>query len=164
VSSKATSVVRLAVFTGLELAVGWSRANLGPQWGLYFWGLWVVPLFTSWPYLMLLRDLYQHANADDGKLTNSRVILVNPFLRWGMFIYGQDIHLTHHLYPAVPHYRLRHLHSLLAANNAEYAEHVVECHGVFFNRTGKPTALDCIWTPTREPDEAATDTTTRRVG
>ena len=99
VSSKATSVVRLAYFTGMELFVGWARANLGPQWGLYFWGLWVLPLFTSWPYLMLLRDLYQHANTDDGKLTNSRVILVNPILRWGMFIYGQDIHLTHHLYP-----------------------------------------------------------------
>jgi len=153
VSSKATSIVRLAYFTGLELAVGWARANLGPQWGVYFWALWVAPLFTSWPYLMLLRDLYQHANTDDGKLTNSRVILVNPILRWGMFIYGQDIHLTHHLYPAVPHYRLKQLHHTLCAESAEYAETVVECHGVFWNKTGKPTALDCIWTPPSETPE-----------
>jgi len=155
VSSKTTSVVRLAYFTAIELAVGWSRAHLGPQWGLYFWGLWVLPLFTSWPYLMLLRDLYQHANADDGKLTNSRVLLVNPILRWGMFIYGQDIHLTHHLYPAVPHFRLRRLHDLLRRENSEYKEHVVECHGVFWNRTGNPTALDCIEMPTRESDDVA---------
>lgn len=164
VSSKATSVVRLAYFTGIELLVGWARANLGPQWGLYFWGLWVMPLFTSWPYLMLLRDLYQHANTDDGKLTNSRVILVNPILRWGMFIYGQDIHLTHHLYPVVPHYRLRQLHQLLNDQSEEYAENVVECHGVFWNRTGKPTALDCIWTPSVEETKTPAGNTSLKVG
>ena len=100
----------------------WSRAANGVEWGIYFWLLWILPLTTSWPYYMLLRDIYQHANADDGKLTNSRVILVNPILRWGMFIYGQDIHLTHHLYPAVPHYRLPQLHSLLAQRGALASE------------------------------------------
>jgi fatty acid desaturase len=68
-----------------------------------------------------------------------------------MFIYGQDIHLTHHLYPAVPHYNLPKLHRLLMEHNEEYASHVVECHGVLWNSKGKPTLLDCMETPTCEP-------------
>jgi fatty acid desaturase len=103
---------------------------------------------------MLLRDLYQHANADDGKLTNSRVIFCNPIVRWAMFIYGQDIHLTHHLYPAVPHYNLRALHRLLVENNQEYAQYVVECHGVLWNDSGQLTLLDCMEVPTREPADS----------
>ena len=114
---------------------------------------------------MLLRDIYQHANADDGKLTNSRVFLVNPVLRWGMFIYGQDIHLTHHLYPTIPHYRLRRLHDVLREENAEYAEHVVEAHGVFWNRTGAPTALECLLPSAAAPAPAAKlEEPKRRVG
>jgi fatty acid desaturase len=144
VSSKTTSILRLGFITAVEVGVGWSRVHLGPQWGTYFYLLWVLPLFTSWPYFMLLRDLYQHANADDGRLTNSRVILVNPVLRWAMFIYGQDIHQTHHLYPTIPHYRLTKLHHLLMQNDPEYAANVIECEGVFWNRSGKPTALECV--------------------
>lgn len=151
VSSKATSVFRLGWITLLETALACLRFGTGVEWGVYFWLLWVLPLFTSFPYYMLLRDLYQHANADDGKLTNSRVIFCNPLLRWAMFIYGQDIHLTHHLYPAVPHYNLRRLHRLLIDNNQEYAEHVVECHGMVWNHNGKLTVLDCMEVPTCEP-------------
>jgi fatty acid desaturase len=150
VSSKATSVMRLGWITLLECVVAWTRYATDYEWGVYVWLLWFLPLFTSFPYYMLLRDLFQHANADDGKLTNSRVIFPNPIVRWAMFIYGQDIHLTHHLYPAVPHYNLRKLHKLLVQNNAEYAEHVVECHGVLWNGTGQPTVLDCMEIPTRE--------------
>lgn len=148
---KLASVLRLTWITLLELGLAWAKLSTGQEWGVYFWLLWVVPLLTSFPYYMLLRDLYQHANADDGKLTNSRVIFSNPIARWAMFIYGQDVHLTHHLYPAVPHYNLHHLHRLLVENNDEYARHVVECHGVIWPRLGKLSALDCMEVPTCEP-------------
>lgn len=150
-SSKFASVVRLTWITLLECVLASARLATGYEWGVYFWLLWVLPLLTSFPYFMLLRDLYQHANADDGKLTNSRVIFSNPIARWAMFIYGQDIHLTHHLYPAVPHYNLRKLHYLLVDNNEEYARHVVECHGVIWPTSGKLSALDCMEIPTCEP-------------
>ena len=154
-SSKATSWMRLTWITLLECGLAWSHYATGVEWGVYFWLLWILPLFTSFPYYMLLRDLYQHANADDGKLTNSRVILCNPVVRWAMFIYGQDIHLTHHLYPAVPHFNLRKLHRLLVENNEEYAAHVVECHGMLWNQTGHFTALDCMEVPTCEPQSGS---------
>ncbi|HVA48429.1 MAG TPA: fatty acid desaturase [Pirellulales bacterium] len=150
-SVKSASVLRLIWFTLLECGLASSRLITGEEWGVYFWLLWVVPILTSFPYYMLLRDLYQHANADDGKLTNSRVIFANPIARWAMFIYGQDAHLTHHLYPAVPHYNLQQLHRLLVENNEEYARHVVECHGVIWPRPGKLSALDCMEVPTCEP-------------
>ena len=61
---------------------------------------------TSFMFFMFLRDVYQHSNADDGRLTNSRVFFTDPFTRWAVFVYGQDMHIPHHLFPAVPHYRL----------------------------------------------------------
>lgn len=149
-SNKFTSFLRLTWITGLQVGLSLATYATGFEWGVYFWLLWMLPLFTAFPYLMLIRDLFQHANADDGKLTNSRVAFCNPLLRWAMFIYGQDIHLTHHLYPAVPHYNLPKLHALLMEHNDEYAEQVVECEGTLWNRSGRPTLLDVIETPTSE--------------
>ena len=37
----------------------------------YVWVLWIVTLVTTLPYFLLLRDTYQHTNADDGRLTNT---------------------------------------------------------------------------------------------
>jgi fatty acid desaturase len=155
ISAKTTSILRLTSLLLLETGLAWAKFKTGTEWGVYVWLFWVLPLFTSFPYLMLLRDLYQHANADDGKLTNSRVIFCNPIIRWAMFIYGQDVHLTHHLYPAVPHYNLHKLHKLLLEHNVEYAEHVVECEGMFFNSSGKPTMLDVVEHATCEPGHRA---------
>lgn len=154
-SPKITSVIRLGYYTAMNSALAWAVYLTGHMWGVYVWLLWVIPLVVTFPYYMLLRDLYQHANADDGKLTNSRVIYTDPITHWAMFIYGQDAHLTHHLYPAVPHYNLQKLHGLLKDHNAEYAEHVVECHGTFWNRNGQLTLLDVIEVPTREPEPAS---------
>ena len=158
-SGRITSMLRLGSLTLLQTVLSVSYYMTGTNYAIYFWLLWVVPLGTSFPYLMLLRDLVQHANADDGKLTNSRVVFCHPFIRWAMFVYGQDAHLTHHLYPAVPHYNLPRLHQLLKEENVEYAQHVVECHGLVW--PGKPAAADghrSLARPTREPlDEEATE-------
>jgi len=143
-SNKITSFLRLAYLTALEAVLAWSCFVTGFEWGVYFWLFWMLPLFTMFPYLMLLRDLFQHANADEGRLTNSRAILCNPVLRWAMFIYGQDLHVTHHLFPFVPHYRLPALHRLLMANCEEYSRDVVETQGIFRGHSPLPTLLDVI--------------------
>ena len=153
-SNKITSVLRIGWITGLQVFMSIQTCRTGFEWGVYFYLLWVLPMMTIFPYLMLLRDLFQHANADDGKLTNSRVMFCNPVLRWAMFVYGQDAHLTHHLYPAVPHYNLPKLHRLLQAKNDEYAQYVVECHGLLRRGTPeRPSLLDVMQWPTREPSE-----------
>ena len=85
---------------------------------------------------MLLRDAYQHANTDEGRYTNSRVMFPDMFSGWAIFMYGSDIHLTHHLHPGVPHYKLRRLHESLKKRNPQYASEVIETHGMF--RRSKP--------------------------
>lgn len=116
--------------------------------------LWWLPLTTTYMFYMLLRDIYQHTNADDGRLTNSRVFFVDAFTRWAVFVHGQDMHVPHHLFPAVPHYRLRELHALLKRSDGTYAEQVVECRGTFANGGEAPTILDVL-TERREPQGIA---------
>lgn len=91
-----------------------------PAWG-YFGLFWLLPLFSTFPLFMILREWVQHGNADRGRYTNSRVFLVNPFMRYAVFPFGMDYHLPHHLMAAVPHYKLKDLHELLLEKDAQYA-------------------------------------------
>jgi fatty acid desaturase len=91
---------------------------------------------------MFLRDVYQHSNADAGRLTNSRVFFTDIFTRWAVLVYGQDMHIPHHLFPAVPHYRLGRLHDLLKREHEAYRSQVVETHGTFRDAQGRATILD----------------------
>ncbi len=146
-SSRAEAMIRLSAMTLLLSSFPIIRSLTGIHAGAYFILLWVGPLLTTMAYFMLLRDVYQHANADQGRLTNSRVFFSDRFTRWAVFVYGQDMHVPHHLYPAIPHYHLPQAHHYLKAMSAEYRQHVVECDGVFSNQTGLPTILDVMEVP-----------------
>jgi hypothetical protein len=153
--SRFASIVRLGLYTILLAGLAHLRVATAGKSAMYVSLLWLVPMTTTFMVFMLLRDVYQHANADDGRLTNSRVFFVDPFTRWAVFIYGQDMHVTHHLFPAIPHYHLRPLHDFLRAHHDDYARYVVECHGTFANADGSPTILD-VMTDTRPfPDRFA---------
>ena len=91
---------------------------------------------------MLLRDMYQHSNADSGRITNTRVFYTDWLTDWAVFVHGQDQHTPHHLYPSVPYYHLDSLHEWLKVHDSDYAREVIEVHGTFQNRTGKPTIID----------------------
>jgi hypothetical protein len=137
-------ILRLLYFTAVLTALSLLREATGGRSVAYFWLLWVLPSVTMFLFFMLLRDVYQHTNADDGRLTNSRVFHADLFTRWAVFVYGQDMHVPHHLFPAIPHYRLPRLHQLLKEQHPEYAAQVVECHGTFVSRNGSPTILDVL--------------------
>lgn len=143
-SSRTAAVMRMGYYSLALLGFAVARSVTGINFGVYFLLLWVLPLLTTFSYFMLLRDVYQHANADTGRLTNSRVFHSDPFTWWSVFVYGQGLHLPHHLFPAIPHYNLREVHELLKSRCPEYAESVVECEGTFFNRSGRPTVLDVV--------------------
>jgi fatty acid desaturase len=149
-STRFTNILKLTYYTAFLAFFAGLKYFTGINWGPYFLLLWVVPLVTSFAYFMLLRDVYQHANADDGKLTNTRVFFTDPLTLWSVFVYGQDMHVPHHMYPAIPHYNLYRLHRLLQEHNPEYSQNVVECHGTFHNTLGKPTIIDVMQTPTSE--------------
>ena len=123
--------MRLTFLTMVQCLLAVGALMSGGNWIWYFRVLWILPLITGFPYFMLLRDAYQHANTDAGKYTNSRVMFPDVFSRWAIFMYGSDFHLTHHLHPGVPHYKLPRLHESLKKRSAEYAEEVVETYGMF---------------------------------
>jgi hypothetical protein len=90
----------------------------------FFLVLWVIPLVTSFPFFMILRQVVQHGNGDRGWLTNTRVFLVNPFVKYAVFPFGMDYHLPHHMYATVPHYNLPKLHAFLLSF-PEYIEDAI---------------------------------------
>jgi fatty acid desaturase len=141
-SPRLGAVIRLGYFTVLLEVLAHLRWATGGASAVYFILLWLVPLTSSFMFFMFLRDVYQHSNADDGRLTNSRVFFADPFTRWAVFVYGQDMHIPHHLFPAIPHYRLPELHGLLKQDHLAYRALVVETHGTFRDPSGRPTILD----------------------
>ncbi|HEY1191568.1 MAG TPA: fatty acid desaturase [Gemmata sp.] len=115
-----------AVLTALAVVTKLTGALAVP----YFVLLWVVPIFTSFAFFMIMRQLVQHGNAGRGWVTNTRTFLVAPAVRFAVFPMGQDYHLPHHMYATVPHYRLKKLHALLMSY-PEYQEEGLEVHGYF---------------------------------
>ncbi len=145
VSHRATAIGRMTwlaivytALTAIEYAYG------APAWG-YYGLLWLLPLFTTFPLFMILREWLQHGNADRGRLTNSRIILENnPIIRYAVYPWGMDYHLPHHLFASVPHYKLKELHEVLL-RDPEYREKGLVVEGwVKPNDNGLPTIMDAI--------------------
>jgi fatty acid desaturase len=146
ISSRASALMRITYITLVFNGLAWLSLYVTPYAALFYALLWVVPIFTSFSFFMILRQLVQHGNGGRGWLTNTRVFFVNPLIRFAVFPLGQDYHLPHHLYASVPHYRLRELHDLLL-QCAEYREQAVEVEGYFWPREKpptKPTVLDVV--------------------
>ncbi len=133
----------LALLYGALSAV--QLAGWGAAWS-YFGLLWVLPLFTTFPLFMILRQWVQHGNADRGRYTNTRVFLVGPLVRYAVFPFGMDYHLPHHLMASVPHYNLKQLHAVML-RDPEYRAKGVIVEGYFGdedNAEGHPTALGVL--------------------
>jgi fatty acid desaturase len=150
-SPRVAGFLRMTYYTIWLVTLAHIRWTTGGKSAVYPILLWLVPLETSFMFFMFLRDVYQHSNADDGRLTNSRVFFTDPFTRWAVFVYGQDMHIPHHLFPAVPHYRLRNLHELLKWVHPDYRSKVVETYGTFHDDEGRPTILDEMTRPRIRP-------------
>lgn len=145
ISHRATAIGRMTwlgivytALTAIEFAYG------VPAWG-YYGLLWILPLFTTFPLFMILREWLQHGNADRGRLTNSRIIIENnPLVRYAVYPWGMDYHLPHHLFASVPHYKLKQLHEVLL-RDPEYREQGLIVEGWSKpNTNGLPTIMDAI--------------------
>jgi fatty acid desaturase len=119
--------------------------HLTGSWPIFFL-FWVTPLLTFYPLFMQLREIAHHSNAPaDGEFTHSRNFHCNPILNFCVFPYGQDYHLTHHVFGLMPHYKLAKAHETLLRYRP-YREQAVSCYGYFFPRLGTkgPTVLDVV--------------------
>ncbi len=87
--------------------------------------LWVVPLITFLQVILRLRAVAEHGapGGYDSPLRAARTNLPGSgalgfVIRFVFFPHHVNYHIEHHLYPAVPHYRLRMTHDLLMSKGA----------------------------------------------
>jgi fatty acid desaturase len=103
--------------------MAWLSVQTGrPVWGMYIL-LWHIPLITSFAYIMLMRATFQHVGAGEEDWTNTRDFEVPRLIRWAIFPYGQGEHREHHMFPAVPQYRLGEVRKLLQQSRPELYAH-----------------------------------------
>jgi fatty acid desaturase len=133
VTPRFTALARMTYLTVVFIGLAWLSLLTGEPWGLYYVLLWIVPLITTFSFCMLLRQIVQHGNATGDRFTNTRIFLVGRLIRWSVFPMGMEYHLPHHLFPLVPHYRLRQLHEMLQEVET-YREEGVVVEGYFFHR------------------------------
>ena len=89
------------------------RLSTGLPFVMAYYVLWVLPLATTFSFLMILREDIQHSHTLPGRFNNTRDAEVPWLMKWAVFPYGMDMHLAHHLFSMVPHYRLPELDKLL---------------------------------------------------
>ncbi len=143
ISHRATAIGRV---TYLAVLYGAITAMEAAAWGVtwhYYLIYWVIPLFTTSPLFLMLRQWVQHGNADRGRYTNTRVFLVGPLIRYAVFPWGMDYHLPHHLMASVPHYNLKRLHELFLAD-PEYRAKGAVIEGFFAGHGTGPSALAAL--------------------
>src|SRR5262249_7625987 len=97
ISMRAMSLLRITYISLLFNGLAW-LSLVYPYAPIFYLLLWVVPIFTSFSFFMILRQLVQHGNGDRGWLTNTRVFFVNHLINFAVFPMGQDYHLPHHLF------------------------------------------------------------------
>jgi fatty acid desaturase len=150
------ALLRVTYITGLVLVLAWLTFLTGRPWTVWYLVLWILPLLTSFSFYMLLRQVVQHGNADRERFTNTRIFLVHDAIRFAVFPLGMDYHLPHHLFPLVPHYRLRRLHELLLGCE-DYREQATVVEGYFFHRhpPEHATVVELMARDTSKSEEAA---------
>lgn len=138
------TLMRITYVTLTGVTVAWLTYFYG-RIAVELWFLfWIVPMLTSFSLYMMLRQIVQHSNGDRGWLTNTRVFFVNLLVRDTILPYGQDIHLPHHLYATVPHYKLRELHEYMMRFPEYRAEAIVVRGAVLPRHDGHPSILDVL--------------------
>lgn len=156
ISHRESAIYRISYMALLYGGLTLTHFATGVHAWRWFLLLWIVPLFTTFPLFMVLREWLQHGNADRGRYTNSRIFLVGPLARYAVFPWGMDYHLPHHLFVSVPHYKLKDLHQLML-RDPEYAEKgVIVENWVKRGDVGYPTLMDVLG-PEYAPKTAASE-------
>ncbi len=105
---------------------------------------WLLPLSTVLMAILYIRDVGEHAGMARSGILHSRTVLCTW---WERFLIGQNnvgYHAEHHLFPSVPHCRLRQLHRHLM-NHSQYRSHALITRGYL------SALVDEVTTPAPNP-------------
>ncbi len=109
---------------------------------------WLVPFCTSFQVIRYWNEMAEHAGLfefDAWMATRNWTSVL--WMQWLMGPHHDDLyHLTHHLFPLIPHYRLAEAHKMLLVVPQYAAAH--HCDGFFFQRRrDAPSVLQDIRRP-----------------
>jgi fatty acid desaturase len=119
-------------------------------WWPHYLLFWVVPFLTFYPAVLFLREIAHHGNYPDaGDFTNSRVYKARWLEREIFFPFGEHNHVLHHMFPTIPHHKMRQAHEVML-RYPPYRDTVVTCNGFFVKAdaaSSEPTVLDVLAAP-----------------
>ncbi len=97
--------------------------------------VWLIPLLLGQPFLRAYL-LAEHAACPevDNRFENTRTLLTNPLVR--RLAWNMPYHTEHHVYPAVPFFRLPEAHALSARHLQQLEPGYRSFHRQFFDRVG----------------------------
>ncbi len=149
IDPKWTALFRMTVYSAFFGTTALVLHYTGYQCFPAFFILWVFPLVYVFPYLMLVREIFQHGQRRHrraGQFPHHERFPPDPV---GRPRYGNDYHLVHHLYPNIPCYRLAEVHEHLASEVPRYRREVTETKGLRSRRRQpeSPSLLDCLAEP-----------------
>jgi fatty acid desaturase len=111
----------------LSLVAGWQTAAV-------FCGLWVAARGTVFFLITLVREMCDHFGRTSGGIFQfSRDITARGILRYIVHPHNNGYHLTHHLLPTVPYYRLPTTHQALL-NLGVFRQQACICTSYLFGK------------------------------
>jgi len=114
-----------AVFCSLLVAVN------GIPFAIFFVLLWFTAKATTFHAITMFREMCDHFGLRPGGIYSfTRDTITRGCWRWLIHPHNNGYHLSHHLMPSVPHYRLPAMQKLLS-RLPNYARHAVVCNAYF---------------------------------
>lgn len=104
---------RVAAAAWWGLLLGALALAAGPAGALVFAGLWAVSRATVFHAITVFREISDHVGLEPGSVLGfTRNSPHQPVLSFFLHPHGNNYHLTHHLAPTVPFYRLHQAHEI----------------------------------------------------
>lgn len=111
--------------------------------------LWLVPYLTIYQVLRYWSDIVDHAGLEhNNPFQNTRSWDASWLVRAALAPHAGNLHLAHHLFPGVPHYRMRDADARLRSVDAYRNGH--HCDGFVLPRSAdKPSVVQDVLHPER---------------